>query len=178
MTSPSTRPGWASRLIPPLAIAAAVLVTPATASAHHHGDHHHRHDARGVRAELARGTLLVEGSRHADAVALRLAAGDPTRIQVDAGDNGSPDFSFARSDVNAIAVRMGRGDDIARIDDTNGAFTDAISTTLSGGRGNDSLTGGLGAQSFPGGSRDDTGLRGQGKGTAHPRPGEGAVGGD
>jgi Ca2+-binding RTX toxin-like protein len=61
---------------------------------------------------------------------------------VDAGDNGSADFTFDRSDVHRIKVRMGDGNDSARIDDANGAFTDTIPTTIAGGDGNDSLEGG------------------------------------
>ncbi len=63
---------------------------------------------------------MVSGGDRDDAVALRLAAGDPTRIQVDVRDDGTPDFSFARAGVNAIQVSMGAGDDSARIDDANG----------------------------------------------------------
>jgi Ca2+-binding RTX toxin-like protein len=74
---------------------------------------------------------------------------------VDAGDNGSADFSFARSDVDAIRVRMGNGRDSVRIDDSNGAFTDSIPTTISGGNGDDSLNGGAGVETFDGGNGDD-----------------------
>jgi Ca2+-binding RTX toxin-like protein len=109
----------------------------------------------GVRAELEGGTLQVDGGDHANAVALRLKTGDPTRIQVDAGDNGSADFSFARNAVNAISVRMGNGRDSVRIDDSNGTFTDSIPTTISGGNGNDSLNGGQGLERFNGGNGDD-----------------------
>ena len=91
---------------------------------------------------LKHGTLMVKSGDGGQLVALRLKAGDPSRIQVDAGDNGSADFSFARSDVHAIKVRMGNGNDSVRIDDANGAFTDSIPTTIAGGNGNDSLKGG------------------------------------
>ena len=40
----------------------------------------------------------------------------------------------------------GAGDDLVRIDDSNGAFTDSIPTTLDGGAGNDTLAGGAGAE--------------------------------
>jgi Ca2+-binding RTX toxin-like protein len=96
----------------------------------------------GVRAEIKHGTLDVKGSQHGDAIALRLKAGDPSRIQVDVGDDASADFTFARSDVSAIKVRGGHRADSIRIDDANGAFTDSIPTTIAGGAGNDSLEGG------------------------------------
>ena len=77
----------------------------------------------GVRAAVKHGTLNVTGSDGGQQVALRLAAGDPSTIQVDAGNDGSADFSFAAGEVDAIKVKLGDGDDLARIDDTNGAFT-------------------------------------------------------
>ena len=95
----------------------------------------------GVRAAVNHGTLNVTGSNGGQQVAVRLN-GAGNQIQVDAGDNSSADFSFDRSDVHAIKVKMGDGNDTARIDDANGAFTDTIPTTLSGGDGNDSLEGG------------------------------------
>jgi hypothetical protein len=114
------------------ALAALVLAVPASASG----------KVDGIRATLKHGTLSVKGGDGGQRVALRLKAGDPSRIQVDAADNGSADFSFDSSDVDAIKVKMGDGGDSARIDDANGAFTDSIPTTIAGGGGNDSLEGG------------------------------------
>jgi hypothetical protein len=116
-------------------VALATLVFPAVAGAQ-------TDRVDGVRGALVRGTLRVQRADGGQRVAVRLKAGDPTVIQVDAGDNGSPDFSFARSDVAAIAVRMGDGNDSARVDDANGAFTNSIPTTIAGGAGDDSLEGG------------------------------------
>ena len=42
-------------------------------------------------------------------IALRLQAGNTGVIQVDVGDDGSPDFSFARGSADAINVRGGDG---------------------------------------------------------------------
>jgi hypothetical protein len=114
--------------------ALAALVLAATASASTKVD--------GIRAKVKHGTLRVQGGDGGQQVALRLKAGDPQTIQVDAGDNGSTDFSFARSNVHAIKVKMGGGNDSARIDDANGAFTDSIPTTIAGGDGADVLSGG------------------------------------
>jgi Ca2+-binding RTX toxin-like protein len=124
-----------------------------------------------VRAEIKRGTLEVKGNDRANAVALRLNAGDPSRIQVDVGDNGSADFSFARSDVSAIKVRGGDGNDSIRVDDTNGAFTNSIPTTIAGGDGNDSLEGGQTQvaaenETFRGGDGNDAVDGGKGNDTA------------
>jgi hypothetical protein len=126
----------------------------------------------GVRADLKNGTLRVKGGDGGQQVALRLKAGDPSRIQVDAGDDGSADFSFDRGDVKAIKVRMGDGNDSARIDDANGAFTDAIPTTVAGADGDDSLEGGqvqIAAENetYKGGDGNDLVDGGKGADTAY-----------
>jgi hypothetical protein len=172
MTSSGTRPRWPFHLIASVVVLAlAALVVPAGGSAHYY---YKRHDCKvdGVRAEIKRGTLEVKGSGRADAVALRLKAGDPTRVQVDMGDDGSADFSFARADVHAIEVKMGDGNDSARIDDANGAFTDSIPTTIAGGDGNDSLEGGqvqvaAENETFRGGDGNDSVDGGKGNDTAY-----------
>ena len=95
-----------------------------------------------MRADLKHGTLRVKGNNGGQRVALRLKAGDSSRIQVDAGDDGSADFTFARAEVSAIRIKLGNGNDSGRIDDANGAFTDTSPTTFAGGPGDDSLEGG------------------------------------
>jgi Ca2+-binding RTX toxin-like protein len=119
------------------ALAAAIPAILATPIA---GAHNDRVD--GVRAVVKHGTLEVQGGDQANRIALRLQANDPAVVQVDVGDDGSPQFSFARSAIDAITVRGGDGNDSLRIDDANGAFTDTIPTTIAGGDGNDSLEGG------------------------------------
>lgn len=137
-----------SFLLATVALVLLALIAPAGASAKGGG-------VRDVDAELDGGTLRVEGGNRPSSVALRLKAGDPTQIQVDAGDNGSADFSFARGDVDAISIRMGNGRDSVRIDDSNGAFTDSIPTAIAGGNGDDSLNGGAGVETTGGGNGDD-----------------------
>ena len=156
-----THPSWPLHLVVAVvALAVAALAVPMLSSAK-------SHRADGVRADLKHGTLRVQGGDGGQQVALRLKAGDPSVIQVDAADNGSADFSFARADVHTISVKMGDGNDSARIDDANGAFTDSIPTTLSGGDGNDTLKGGLGAETFRGGDGNDTAIGGKGNDTAY-----------
>jgi Ca2+-binding RTX toxin-like protein len=137
-----------SFLLATVALVLLALIAPAGASAKGGG-------VRDVDAELDGGTLRVDGGNRPSSVALRLKAGDPTQIQVDAGDNGSADFSFARGDVDAISIRMGNGRDSVRIDDSNGAFTDSIPTAIAGGNGDDSLNGGAGVETTGGGNGDD-----------------------
>jgi Ca2+-binding RTX toxin-like protein len=117
-------------------------------------DQHARSDIK--RPKLRHGVLTVTGTDGADAIALRLRAGDPSIIEVDAGDDGSADFSFDRDRVTRIAVDARAGDDVVRIDDSNGAFTDAIPTSIDGGGGNDTITGGKGSEKLVGGAGNDS----------------------
>jgi Ca2+-binding RTX toxin-like protein len=166
MKSSGTRPRWPFQFLTTVVVLVlAALVVPALASASND-------KVDGVRAQIKRGTLDVKGGDGGQRVALRLTAGDPSRIQVDAGDDGSADFSFARSEVRAIDVKMGDGDDSARIDDTNGAFTDSIPTTIAGGDGDDSLEGGqmqvaAENETFKGGDGNDSVDGGKGNDTAY-----------
>jgi Ca2+-binding RTX toxin-like protein len=95
-------------------------------------------------------TLIVKGTAASDRLALRLRAGDPGKIEVDVGDNGSADATIARDKVERIRVNAGRGNDQVRIDDANGAFTTAIPTRIDGQGGNDTLRGGAGAEKLNG----------------------------
>jgi hypothetical protein len=131
------------------ALAAVLLGAPPKSDAH-------GSDVDGVRATLKHGAFEVKGSDQADLIALRLNAGDPSQLEVDVADDGTADFTFARSDVSAITVKGARGGDSLRIDDTNGSFTDSIPTTISGGDGSDSVTGGFGNEALAGGDGSDT----------------------
>jgi Ca2+-binding RTX toxin-like protein len=123
---------------------------------HAHKALHRFHDPKFKHPKLKHGVLSIEGTNAADKITLRLKAGDPSTLQVDVGDNGSAaDFEFARADVAEISVEAGYGDDLVRIDETNGMFTDKIRTTLDGGPGDDSLSGGSGAETLVGGDGND-----------------------
>ena len=124
------------------------LVAPAVSSA--------ANKVEGVRAKAKHGTLEVKGSGGSDVVALRLKPGDPNRIQVGVGDDGAADFSFQRQVVKRLAVDARAGDDVVRIDEANGVFTDTIPTTLDGQDGSDKLAGGSGAERLLGGDGNDS----------------------
>jgi hypothetical protein len=113
-------------------------------------------NGRSGHAKLKHGLLKIKGTRASDAIALRLKAGDPGTLQVDFGDNGSADFSFSRNKIAKIAVDARAGNDRVRIDDGNGAFTDAIPTTIDGGDGNDTIAGGNGSELLLGGNGNDS----------------------
>src|SRR5215471_10429412 len=100
--------------------------------------------ASSVHATVANGTLRITGTPSADRIALRRSHAHPNKLQVDIGDNGSADFTFALSSFTAIDVEAGAGNDRVRIDDRNGAFTTTKRTTLNGQDGNDTLIGGRG----------------------------------
>jgi predicted lipoprotein with Yx(FWY)xxD motif len=108
------------------------------------------------RPKLSHGVLAIAGTKASDRIALRLKAGDPNVIQVDVGDDGSADFSFKRKLVARIAVDARAGDDLIRMDESNGAFTSTIPTTIGAGAGNDTVLGGAGAEDLLGGDGNDT----------------------
>jgi Ca2+-binding RTX toxin-like protein len=148
-----------------LAATTAALAVPALATAPVASASDQKVD--GVRAEITHGTLQVRGGDQANTVALRLKQGDTSVVQVDVGDDQSADFSFARADIQAINVKMGDGNDVVRVDDVNGSFTNTIPTTIAGGDGNDSLSGGLGDETFRGGDGNDRIAGGKGADTAY-----------
>jgi len=113
-------------------------------------------DAAAPRARLNHGTLHVTGNGSAQTLALRLKPSNPRRLVVDLGANGSPDFTFKRKRVKRILVETRGGADRVRINDSGGAFTDKIPTTIDGGAGNDTLRGGAGAETFRGRTGRDT----------------------
>ena len=103
---------------------------------------------------VADDTLTVTGSDASERIALRLAPGVPTTLQVDLGDDGSADQQFDRATFTRVVVLAGAGSDRIRVDDANGAFTDE-SVTLDGGGGDDVIDGGLGADRLLGGTGND-----------------------
>ena len=108
------------------------------------------------RPRLTHGLLTVAGTAAGDRLALRLRAGDPGTLEVDVGDDGSAEFSFDRGRVTSITVAAGAGNDLVRIDDGNGTFTNSIPTTIAGDDGNDVLLGGAGAERLFGGAGVDS----------------------
>ncbi|HKQ49821.1 MAG TPA: calcium-binding protein [Phycisphaerae bacterium] len=106
-------------------------------------------------SNIAGGTLTATGNNKGTKLALRLRAGDSTILELDDGDDGTADFSFDRVKFDHIVVNAGGGDDMIRIDEVNGIFTDTEVTTFNGEDGNDALTGGSGPETLNGGPGDD-----------------------
>src|SRR5436190_1887846 len=139
--------------------------------------------SHGGKAALGYGTLMVKGTQASEKIALRLRAGDSSMLEVDAGDDGSADFSFARSGIARIVVDGRGGNDAIRIDDRNGAVEDKTPTILAGGDGRDTLSGSSGVETLLGGRGNDsidgnggadTGLLGPGDDTFIWDPGDGS----
>src|SRR5512132_2865793 len=116
----------------------------------------HAKKVRFERPKLKHRVLTITGTKASDKIALRLRARKPGILQVDVGNNGSADFSFKRNQVARIAVDARAGDDLVRIDERNGVFTNRIRTTIAGGAGSDNLLGGSGAETLLGGDGNDT----------------------
>jgi Ca2+-binding RTX toxin-like protein len=130
--------------------AQAAPARPAVKASYHSTRSNFKHPKRAHRA------LTITGTAASDKIALRLQAGRPGILQVDVGDDGRADFQFERQRLARIAVDARAGDDLVRIDERNGAFTDSIPTTLDGGDGNDNLAGGSGAERLQGGAGNDS----------------------
>ena len=137
------------RLLLPLIVLATIAALPGAAHA-------------AVVADVSADTLSITGDGAADRLTLRLAPGDPGTLQVDVGADGSVDQAFARASFSRISVRPGAGADEVRIDESNGAFTDAETTTIEAGAGADVIVGGRGAETIAGGDDGDLVLAGPG----------------
>jgi hypothetical protein len=164
-----------SRFVRPMWLAASAAVVVAAAAGIAAGQGNAApHESKGT--SLENGVLTVTGTNASDNIALRLQAGQPGTLQVDLGDDGSADFSFARAAVAKIALDGGNSGDRLRIDESNGVFGDTIPTTINGGNGNDELFGGTGAETLLGGNGNDL-LVGGGAGTLSGGNGDDTVAG-
>lgn len=119
--------------------------------------------SRPVRAAYVLGrTLVIQDDARSTQIAVRLKAGAPLVVEVDFNDDGSAEFSFDRTLIDRITIDAAAGDDVVRIDETNGVFTDTTVTTICGGAGNDVLLGGSGPETFVPGPGQDTARLGAG----------------
>lgn len=105
--------------------------------------------AASTRAFIDGDTLRIQSSGHDDQLALRLAPGSTSMLQVDFNDDGAADEHFDRTAFSSIVVMLSGGDDQFRIDQANGAFADEA-ITVDGGGGNDTMNGGDGVETFLG----------------------------
>jgi hypothetical protein len=108
------------------------------------------HAAQPVDVAVDNGTLNIDGHNGPNTITLRLAPGAPQTLQV---DTGSAVMSVAGNSFTRIAIKGGNGDDLVRFDGVNGAIN--TPATIDGGRGEDTLLGGNGADTLNGGPGDD-----------------------
>jgi hypothetical protein len=158
MSNRRVRPVWLATLA--VAVAAATGIAAEAGNAAHAGTagkpSYPPRATKFQRPKLRQGVLTIRGTKASDKIALRLQAGQSGILQVDVGDDGSPDFSFDRSKIQKIAVNARSGNDAVRIDESNGSFTDTIPTTIDGGAGNDTIAGGKGVETLLGGDGNDS----------------------
>jgi Ca2+-binding RTX toxin-like protein len=105
--------------------------------------------------KIKHGELRITGTHRDDTIVLRLRAGNPNVLEVDRDGDGDADHAFDRADFTTLSVDARSGDDVVRIDESGGSFTDAIPTEIDGGDGDDDLHGGSGAEAYRGGWGDD-----------------------
>ena len=127
------------RILLPLAVVVATAALPCAAQA-------------AVVSTVSADTLNITGDAAADTITLRLAPGAPGTLQV---DTQSADLTFDPNTFSRISVRSGAGDDDVRVDEANGAFTDAEATTIESGAGADLVLGGRGAEVIASGDDGD-----------------------
>ena len=94
-----------------------------------------------VKASVRRGQLNVLGTAGNDKITIRLKPGNKSRLQVDAGSNGSAEFTFKRSAFNRIVVHAGSGADALSVNESFGVFVNTEATTLFGDAGSDLVVG-------------------------------------
>src|SRR5829696_8701753 len=94
-----------------------------------------------VKASIRRGQLNVLGTAGNNKITLRLKPGNKSRRQVDAGSNGSAEFTFKRSAFNRIVVHAGSGADALSVNESFGVFVNTEATTLFGDAGSDLVVG-------------------------------------
>ena len=146
--------GGASRRMTRTALAAGLLTGGLAVSAQA-ADARHPVNVKHPTASIKHRTLTITGTAASDKLALRLRAGHPQTLQVDVGDDGSADFQVRRRRFDRIIVNAGGGNDLVRIDESNGAFTTTTPTQINGQSGDDTLIGGSGAETLNGGAGND-----------------------
>jgi Ca2+-binding RTX toxin-like protein len=87
----------------------------------------------GVTAKVAHKTLTLTGDGKANRIGLRVKRRAPNTLLVDAGDNGSADFSFNRRSFGKIVLRGGAGNDVLHIDEGTQAKADNLALGRAGG---------------------------------------------
>lgn len=126
----------------------------------------------GHQVRIENNCLHIIGTAADSTLALRLSGLNPQILEIDVGDDGFPEFAYERSMFSCIIVDARGGNDVVRIDESHGVFTDVELTTISGGIGDDTLIGGSGSEIFVGGPGHDTIALGAGDDRFRWKPGD------
>jgi hypothetical protein len=137
-------------IVAALAAATGVLAGEGSAATRQRPD-----DAHLRHPKLKDRLLTIVGSKAGDEIVLRIEAGDPSTLEIDVGGDGTADFGFSRADIERVELDAAAGDDLVRIDESNGTFTD-IAMTIDGGVGDDIVAGGSAAELLLGGDGNDS----------------------
>src|SRR4051812_5122729 len=90
----------------------------------------------------AGGTLRIVGNSASDKLAL---APTPDSVILDVGEDGTTDFTFARTEFDSVQVQAGGGADEVRV---LNAATALPNLSIDGGSGDDTLIGANGPETF------------------------------
>jgi Ca2+-binding RTX toxin-like protein len=131
------------------AVAATALVSMFTAAS----------ASAAVTTAVSNGTLSISSDARGDQIFL---VKDGTDLLVFVGPDGSDKRTFALDRFDAIQITGHGGDDRIAVSSLNGIFTDTESTAVSGGEGNDVVTGSRGPERLDGDIGDDELVGGDG----------------
>jgi hypothetical protein len=105
-----------------------------------------------VSAQVVSNVLNVSADDAVNSLTIRVAAGDPGRVEV--LDGTTVIRSFARSTFNVIEIYGEGGNDTILLSSVNGPITEPA--VIHGGAGNDTITGGAGNDTIFGDADNDT----------------------
>src|SRR4051812_20679546 len=87
--------------------------------------------------------ITVADTRRSDTITVSLKAGDSTKLIVtESNRQGTVVHEFVAADVNRMNIAGGQGDDLFRVDQTNGVIN--MPLAIFGGSGRNTLIGGNG----------------------------------
>lgn len=101
-------------------------------------------------------TVYLFGTTLADTFVGELLPSGYNRLSAYFSRNNVHVASYGPDDVNGLVIDAGAGNDVLNISVSANGQGHALSTTLLGGNGNDSIKGGNGPDSIAGGDGDDT----------------------
>lgn len=105
--------------------------------------------------EVSDGCLRIVGTDAGASLVVGLDPVDSTLLTVNVDGTGPSEFAVALSEIACIQIWARRGNDVILMDESNGAFTNAVSVMIDAGDGDDEVHGGIGPELIIGGGGDD-----------------------